>query len=169
MKQLALILALLLPANAVLGADQQASIIRCTDADSKSEWERVAVDKRCDIEKHLLTSYGLSSTGQIELSGVYRLTHSDAIGAKGDVVALFTQEDLFGDRLFWICLVNLTKQESRLLYRVGGKDVGEVIRFQQRAEPGAPHERPPAAADQESTEDMNTERETEAPTDSGGQ
>ncbi len=75
--------------------------------------------------KKRISSYlyglGMSSTGSLQLIGVYRLTNPSEFGEKGDKVFHLLQQDLFGDRLFWSCLVNVDSEMTRVLYDVNAK------------------------------------------------
>ena len=92
--------------------------------DSGAHVDSLDEEKQKEIEKLLIERYGISSTGNIKLSRVYRLTHDEDIGSPGNRIALFTQEDLLGERLFWICLVNLESEKTIQLYRTGLRGLG---------------------------------------------
>jgi hypothetical protein len=62
------------------------------------------------VRSFLMMKLGLSSTGTIKVIGKYHLTDDCKLGKKSDEVLHVIQQDLFGDRLFWSCLVNLTQE-----------------------------------------------------------
>jgi hypothetical protein len=69
------------------------------------------------IESFLIKEFGLSSTGTIQVIGKYQLTHDCKLGKENDNIIHVIQQDLFGGRLFWSCLVNLTQEKVQVLYR----------------------------------------------------
>jgi hypothetical protein len=69
------------------------------------------------IESFLIKEFGLSSTGAIHVIGNYHLTHDCKLGKENDKIIHVIQKDLFGSRLFWSCLVNLTQEKVQVLYR----------------------------------------------------
>lgn len=75
-----------------------------------SAWQALPDAKRKAIERHL-GRMGLSSTGTIQLLGVYR---DEGTGP----VLHFQQVDLFGSRLLWIVLVDTTRLSARTIYHV---------------------------------------------------
>jgi len=85
-------------------------------------WEAIDPSVRSDIETYLLVRLGLSSTGTTSLIGVYSLSGHDALGPEGSKVLHFVQRDLFGERLFWSCLVNPQNRKVRILYQCADPD-----------------------------------------------
>lgn len=69
------------------------------------------------IKSFLMMKLGMSSTGSIQVVGNYSLTHDCKLGKKTDEVMHLIQQDQFGRRLFWSCLVNLTQEKVQVLYR----------------------------------------------------
>jgi hypothetical protein len=73
-----------------------------------SSWQAIADNQRDQIQRYLFR-LGLSSTGVVQLIGVYR---DDASGA----LLHFQQLDLFGTRLVWSVLVNPDDMTARVIY-----------------------------------------------------
>jgi hypothetical protein len=73
-----------------------------------SSWRAMAEDQRDMIQGYLF-SLGVSSTGVIQLIGVYG---DDASGA----LLHFQQLDLYGSRLFWSVLVDPDDMSARVIY-----------------------------------------------------
>ena len=93
-----------------------------------------------EVRDYLIKELGLSSTGTLVLVGNYKLTENSKFGQKGDQVIHVIQQDLFGGRLFWSVLVNLTGNKIQILYRVGEPDkfgVIKTIRVPQKTQSGA--------------------------------
>lgn len=70
---------------------------------------------------------GLSSTGTVKVIGKYHLTEDCKLGKKSDEVLHVIQQDLFGNRLFWSCLVNLTQERIQILYHCNKPDDFGII------------------------------------------
>lgn len=81
-----------------------------------------------DIRNYLERELGVSSTGMLVLVGKYKLTEKSKFGQKGDHVIHVIQQDLFGGRLFWSCLVNLTENKIQILYQAGEPDKFSIIK-----------------------------------------
>ncbi len=79
------------------------------------------------VRAFLTMKLGLSSTGTIKVIGKYHLTDDCNLGKKSDEVLHVIQQDLFGDRLFWSCLVNLTQERIQVLYRCQEPDDSGTI------------------------------------------
>ncbi len=80
------------------------------------------------LKSTLIRKLGLSSTGFIKLIGKYHLTEKSKLGDKNDLIFHFIQQDLFGGRLFWSCLVNLNNGKMQVLYHVKDPDkYGKII------------------------------------------
>ncbi len=93
-----------------------------------------------EVRDYLIKELGLSSTGNLALVGSYKLTENSKFGQKGDQIIHVIQQDLFGGRLFWSCLVNLTGNKIQILYRAGEPDkfgVIKTIRVLQKTQSGA--------------------------------
>lgn len=73
-----------------------------------AQWNTIAEDRR-DALRQYLFSLGMSSTGAIQLIGVYRK------GASGTLLH-FQQLDLHGSRLFWSVLVDPEDMSGRVIY-----------------------------------------------------
>ena len=69
------------------------------------------------IEMFVAMKLGLSSTGTIKAIGKYYLTQDCELGKKADEIIHLVQQDLFGERLFWSCLVNEREGKVQVLYR----------------------------------------------------
>lgn len=82
-----------------------------------SAWNAIAEDRRDTIQAYLF-SLGLSSTGVIQLIGVY---HDNASGA----LFHFQQLDLHGTRLFWSVLVDPTEMSARVIYHPQSERISE--------------------------------------------
>lgn len=74
------------------------------------------------IESFVVMKLGLSSTGSIKAIGKYRLTQDCKLGKKTDEIIHLIQQDLFGGRLFWSCLVNESEGKVQVLYRCQAPD-----------------------------------------------
>lgn len=107
----------------------QAQLVEFANERVKAEWNK-SVNDRSKLFEGKALGDGLSSTGKITVTNIYTLTHNEAIGNKGDKIALVVQEDLLGNRLFSIHIINLRTANSRKLYRTGESKAGE------RDEPG---------------------------------
>lgn len=117
-----LILLILLGCPHLSLAEKSTSFISCESESVWRKWEQIDPEVRKSVEGHLITRSGLSSTGKIKMTGIYRIYQSGQFGEKGDTIALIQQDDLFSDRLFWILLVNITKMESHVVYSLGGNE-----------------------------------------------
>jgi hypothetical protein len=73
-----------------------------------ASWKALGTDQRDMIQRYLF-SLGVSSTGVIQLIGVYG---DDASGA----LLHFQQLDLYGNRLFWSVLVDPDDISARVIY-----------------------------------------------------
>lgn len=73
-----------------------------------SSWQAIAGNQRDLIQEYLMR-LGVSSTGIVQLVGVYR---DDASGE----LLHFQQLDLLGSRLFWSVLVNPDDMTARVIY-----------------------------------------------------
>ncbi len=73
-----------------------------------SSWHGVPAKKRSAIESYLLIGLGLSSTGTVQLIGVYRETENPLLH--------FQHLDLHGARLVWSVLVDPTNMSARVIY-----------------------------------------------------
>lgn len=69
------------------------------------------------VKSSVIKKLGLSSTGEIKVIGKYRLTQDCDLGKENDEIVHLIQKDLFGKRLFWSCLVNITRGKIQVLYR----------------------------------------------------
>jgi len=88
-----------------------------TSAAQRTQWEKLSPEIRKDIEHFLLLRMGLSSTGTIQLIGVY----GAEIGQPSDkppAMYHFRQLDLLGSRLFWSVLVDPAKKQAHVLFHV---------------------------------------------------
>lgn len=72
-------------------------------------WREIPEDKRKAIQSYLLMDLGLSSTGFIQLLGVYRSEKSKSL-------LHFQQLDQHGSRLLWSALVDFRTMSARVLY-----------------------------------------------------
>jgi hypothetical protein len=102
----------------LLATSVQAQLVDFTNEGVKVEWNK-SVNDRSKLFEGKVLGDGLSSTGKIKITNIYTLTHNEAIGNKGDKIALVVQEDLFGSRLFSIHVINLRTANTRQLYRTG--------------------------------------------------
>jgi hypothetical protein len=73
-----------------------------------ASWMTIADNRRDAIQQYLL-SLGLSSTGRIQLIGVYRAEASGSL-------LHFQQFDLHGSRLFWSVLVDPESMSGKIVY-----------------------------------------------------
>jgi hypothetical protein len=85
----------------------------------------IEIPKR--IESFAVLKLGLSSTGSIKAIGRYRLTRDCNLGKKSDEIIHLVQQDLFGGRLFWSCLVNESGSKVQVLYRCQEPDAFGTI------------------------------------------
>lgn len=76
----------------------------------EASWKALDDEQRTAIQDYLLR-LGLSSTGAIQLVGVYQ---DDALGT----IMHFQQLDLLGHRLFWSVLIDPSPLSARVLYHV---------------------------------------------------
>jgi len=88
-------------------------------------WESLELKKRESIETILMMNLGLSDTGSIELIGGYYTGSPE----KREQLLHFVHSDLFGERLMWICLVNVEQETVWVLYHVDHQRIGEIIHF----------------------------------------
>lgn len=79
-------------------------------------WEKLAENDKNQINRFFLHNLGLSSTGTIELVGTYNTMLSSGFSKHNDLVLHFIQKDLFGDRLFWSCLLNMANGKAKVIY-----------------------------------------------------
>lgn len=85
------------------------------------------------IQNYLCGKFGLSSTGEIKVIGNYKLTQNSDLGKKSDEVIHLIQQDLFGDRLFWSCLLNVTQGKVQVLYLTSNpNDFGKIIEIKNK-------------------------------------
>lgn len=84
----------------------------------------IPVDVRNCLKKEL----GVSSTGILVLAGKFTLTEKSKLGQKGDQIIHVIQRDLFGGRLFWSCLVNLTENKIQILYQADVPDKFGIVK-----------------------------------------
>jgi hypothetical protein len=77
-------------------------------------WEDLSEEKRQRIEDYLRMKLGLSSTGRVQLMGVYRV---DSLGESRELVHI-QQLDLMGARLCWSVLVDPDAMSAKVLYHV---------------------------------------------------
>jgi hypothetical protein len=78
---------------------------------------RPVIEIPTNIESFVVMKLGLSSTGSIRAIGKYRLTQDCKLGKKSDEIIHLVQQDLFGELLFWSCLVNESGGKVQVLYR----------------------------------------------------
>jgi hypothetical protein len=109
-----LILALLFFALTTFSS--RANLIQFSSDEIEAKWNKAPSEILKQIESKILEE-GLSSTGIITVTGTYILTHDEAIGKKGEAIALVRQEDLHGSRLFSLHLVNLDSGKIIKIYR----------------------------------------------------
>jgi hypothetical protein len=120
-------------AAAAPGEDDRSSLVtvKCPqgqDADQLlKQWQELPAGTRKKIESEIAVGkrLGLSSTGTVQLIGVYH--HPVGNGDKAKPTRWFhlRQTDLFGGRLFWSILVNPEDETYRVLFRIneaGDKD-----------------------------------------------
>jgi hypothetical protein len=88
----------------------------------KRTWSQMPSDMKRRVLRYLRGDLGLSSTGKVELIGSYRLTEQSDFGKEGDQVFHFLQKDLFGERPFWSCLINVDSALTKVLYDDNAKD-----------------------------------------------
>lgn len=80
------------------------------------------------IKSFIVKKLGLSSTGSMQIIGSYRLTQDCKLGKDKDKIVHLIQKDLFGARLFWSCLINVTSGKVQVLYRCQKPDdFGTII------------------------------------------
>ena len=77
-------------------------------------WVDIPKEKRERIQDYLRVKLGLSSTGHVQLTGVYRV---DSRGESKRLVHI-QQLDLMGARLYWSVLVDPDGMSARVLYHV---------------------------------------------------
>lgn len=83
----------------------------------EASWKALDDKQRTAIQDYLLR-LGLSSTGAIQLVGVYQ---DDALGT----IMHFQQLDLLGHRLFWSVLIDPSPLSARVLYHVDEKRIAQ--------------------------------------------
>jgi hypothetical protein len=88
-----------------------------TDDKIAAEWKAIAEDRRDRIQEYLFR-LGLSSTGTIQLIGVYR-------GDPSRTLLHFQQLDLHGSRLVWSVLVDPEDMSARVIYHTERDQVTE--------------------------------------------
>ena len=81
---------------------------------SEKAWMKRPIELRKKVEHFLLMDMGLSSTGGINLIGVYY--HNGP--AANQQTFHFQQVDLGGERLFWSVLISPDTMQARILYNV---------------------------------------------------
>lgn len=77
-------------------------------------WEDIPEEKRERIQDYLRMKLGLSSTGHVQLTGVYR------VNPRGESQRLvhLQQLDLMGARLYWSVLVDPDAMSARVLHHI---------------------------------------------------
>jgi len=95
----------------------ESSVFQSKDALS-ARWKQIPPDKRKQIATFLLMRLGLSSTGKIQLIGVYRDPEKETSNGQERTLLHFQQLDLLGGRLFWSVLVDPDASTARVLYHV---------------------------------------------------
>ena len=87
-----------------------------------SQWEQIPVEVRKRIDSTIVGQrLGLSSTGRVQLIGVYAQQLPDDEDNPQRLLHL-RQADLFGSRLFWSILVDPDKKTYRILFHVNEND-----------------------------------------------
>lgn len=133
MKPIALSVVVILLAilgDAATGEDDQSSLVTIKtphgqDGDQLlKQWQQLPARIRKKIASEIVAGkrLGLSSTGTVQLIGVYN--HLEGKGDKAKPKRLFhlRQTDLFGSRLFWSILVNAEDQTYRILFHINEVD-----------------------------------------------
>jgi hypothetical protein len=87
-----------------------------TEAELRAAWIKIPKDTRKQIESHLVAGLGLSSTGSINLLGIFNIAGTG--DSKNSRVLQFQQVDLFGSRLFWTALIDPDVLTSRVIYHI---------------------------------------------------
>lgn len=100
--------------------ESKRSFIKPADKRLADLWKQIDPKKRSNIEAHLLEqgiTAGLGS--QILLSGLYE-NHKGLKDGTSETVAVFAQEEgIVQKRILWICVVNVTRMDSQLIYQFG--------------------------------------------------
>jgi hypothetical protein len=91
------------------------------------QWQELPAEIRRRIESEIFVGnrLGLSSTGTVQLIGVYHQPEVKGDEAKPKRLFQLRQTDLFGERLFWSILVNPEEGTYRILFHAneaGDKD-----------------------------------------------
>lgn len=95
-----------------------------------AHWEKLSPQTRRGIEDFLFT-HGLSSTGRVQLIGVYFRVPKDEQTDNKSTIFHFQQLDLLGSRLFWSILIEPAAKSAQVLYHVQDDFVtGKPVAFQ---------------------------------------
>ena len=89
------------------------------------EWQLLPSRIRKKIESEIVVGkrLGLSSTGIVQLIGIYNQPEGEGDKEKTKRLFHLRQTDLFGERLFWSVLVNAEDETYRILFHI--KEVGD--------------------------------------------
>jgi hypothetical protein len=89
------------------------------------EWQLLPSRIRKKIESEIVVGnrLGLSSTGIVQLIGIYNQPEGEGDKAKTKRLFHLRQTDLFGERLFWSVLVNAEDETYRILFHIN--EVGD--------------------------------------------
>jgi hypothetical protein len=109
------------------------SSFACTNSLLKTTAEQPKIEIPKHLDHYLKMELGYSSTGSIEVIGKYVLTAGNKLGNKDDKILHVIQKDLFGTRLWWSCLVNVTQSKIQILYRCQHpNDFGTIVEIEKK-------------------------------------
>ncbi|MHB0961385.1 MAG: hypothetical protein ACYC0X_34430 [Pirellulaceae bacterium] len=88
------------------------------------QWQELPSGIRKKIESEIVAGdrLGLSSTGKVQLIGIYNQPLGKGNKAKPKRLFHLRQMDLFGRRLFWTILVNAEDETYRILFHINEPD-----------------------------------------------
>jgi hypothetical protein len=112
-------------ADAATGEDDQSLVtVECPqgqDGDQLlKQWQKLPARIRKKIESEIVVGkrLGLSSTGTVQLIGVYNQSEGKGDTAKPKRLFHLRQTDLFGARLVWSILVNAEDETYRIVFHI---------------------------------------------------
>ena len=118
-------------ADAAISKDDESPLVtvKCPSAQDRDQvlkqWQQLPVRIRKKIESEIVVGkrLGLSSTGTVQLIGIYDQPKGKGDKEKSKRLFHLRQTDLFGGRLFWSILVNAEDETYKILFHIN--DVGD--------------------------------------------
>jgi hypothetical protein len=131
---------LVILANIAMSEDQRSSLVtvQCPpgqDSDQLfKQWQELPSEIRKRIESEIVVGgrLGLSSTGAVQLIGIYNQRDGRGDETKSKRLIHLRQTDLFGQRLFWSILINVDDETYRILFHINEPSENDASWFKLR-------------------------------------